>query len=291
MAKMALPEEGAVLPMEARLGEGVKMSVTLLESGRKEVLRQITYTDFNGWVALAKEAEKSAWIIRAACLKAAKDSKEKYHSDAVAVMAEALGMNVVHARKTIQDYELMLAGGGYDNTSYRMESVPQSIVREARENAPTPEAAITTIADYRDRKEAGAAPSVRQFAAELKAKKLPAANDLKNLSVVAAVQGYQDLLPQNPITTWLPDPSEEPSTTEEEDRAAYQAKIAAQPNVNQFAHDLMDVERVTEKYSPQEVFAARRQTTKAMRRDNLRRMRNLAAWFAEYAEALGNAPL
>lgn len=63
--------------------------------------------------------------------------------------------------RTTTPYRLILAGGERCYSSNTID-VPQKVVRTARENAPTPEAAIEALTKYSDRKEAGAAQHAGQ---------------------------------------------------------------------------------------------------------------------------------
>jgi len=140
----------------------------------------------NGWIAIGKASAKADWTIRAACLKAARDSKDKYHSNAVGALAEAWGIARPTAVQMVQDYELYLQSVARTTDA---ATLPRSVYRTANEAIPTPpkrreltaeerieyaaqiadatDAKVTALADYRERKAVDPGYSVRQFAADI----------------------------------------------------------------------------------------------------------------------------
>ncbi len=65
---------------------------TIVSKSRRPRTVLIPRTDLNGWIAIGKASDKSNWTIRAACLKAAQDSKGGRNDSDVARLAEAFGM-------------------------------------------------------------------------------------------------------------------------------------------------------------------------------------------------------
>ncbi len=138
---------------------------TIVSKSRCPRTALIPRTDLHGWKAIGAKSDKSNWTIRAACLKAAQDSKGGHNDSDVRVLAEAFGMTLRHALKTIQDYRLLLSEGC--KSSDTPKQIPQMVVRAARENTIDAPTAITALADYRERKAADPKYSVRQFAEDI----------------------------------------------------------------------------------------------------------------------------
>ena len=164
---------------EAKAGAntGPQATVRTLNAVFDQAEASLARTDtLEGVAQMYTTADKRGWTFRAKCCLRARDMKTGYHDDSVAKFAELVGMKKSNAHALIADYELY----GCEQSSKRLEDaeadaeegepLPRSVYRVANEGTTDTKTAITVLADYRDRAAAGAAPSVRQFAAELQMK-------------------------------------------------------------------------------------------------------------------------
>ena len=167
-----------MVAQEAKAGAntGPQATVRTLNAVFDQAEATLARTDtLEGVAMMYTTADKRCWTFRAKCCVAARDMKTGYHDDSIGRFAELVGMSRRNAAALIEDYELY----GCDQSGKRFpdcdeaedtEPLPRSVYRVANENTPDTAAAITALDTYRERKEAGEPPSVREFAAELKTK-------------------------------------------------------------------------------------------------------------------------